>query len=205
MPVKALGLVYLAGKLVGTHPRIPIARCSSTLPKLLEIRLNLIVPPSTEPQAFIFDSPQELRALVRLYHGALTLPRATNKVIRYIAPFNYDKLSPTETYEIVSPFHQPRTELREQIQVSDKDFEEKARLALIAYMRSKGLRFHELNRFIQDDTNEKTTVAEGEGAFQVENDGLYFLECKHSISTVLHPVTTRNDANTNLGDSFFTR
>jgi len=151
----------------------------------LEIRFNLIVPPSTEPQAFIFDSVQELRALVRIYHGALTLPRATNKVIRYIAPFNYDKLSPTETYKIVSPFHQPRTELREQIQVSD---EEKSRLTLIAYMRSKGLRFHELNRFIQEDTNEKETIAEWEGVFQVENNGLYFLDCKHSVSTVSYTL-----------------
>ena len=69
-------------------------------------------------------------------------------------------------------------------QNSDKGFEDKSRKALMTYMKKEGMIFNELARVIK--VNDKT-VAEWEGLFEVDVDGvqhLYFLECKHKMIAV---------------------
>ena len=91
--------------------------------------------------------------------------------------------------------------MREHTQVSDRAFEDKSRLALITYMKDKDLKFSELNRLFKDKNG--ILLAEWEGVFEVENEGIYFLECKHSVSSVFPPSYT--DANIKSGTSFVTR
>jgi hypothetical protein len=103
-----------------------------------------------------------------------------------IPPDKFDTLSPSVTYEILSPGWAAYQGEFRHTQVSDKAFEDKSRLALIAHMERQGSEFKELDCIINDPVT-RNTVAEWEGIFNVfAHDRVYFLECKHSITGV-HP------------------
>ena len=92
--------------------------------------------------------------------------------------------------------------MREHRQVSDRAFKGKSRLALVTYMKGKDLKFRELNHTFQDDKIE-ILLAEWEGIFEVKNEGIYFLKCKHSVGSVFTSYYT--GTNVKSGTSFFTR
>ena len=74
---------------------------------------------------------------------------------------------------------------RQHRQVADKCFEDKSRQALSRYLGEQEFSFRQLDRIIEVDGK---TVAEWEGVFELEDGGIWFLECKHCISTVSYPV-----------------
>jgi len=122
------------------------------------ITLSLVIPPSVK--AAPYRNPG---------HYAIIPPR------------RFNELSPSVTYEILSPGWTGYQGDFRHSQVSDKAFEDKSRLALMAHMQSQGLKFKELDRIVSGPVG---TIAEWEGVFNVFPGRLYFLECKHSVTGV---------------------
>jgi hypothetical protein len=170
-------------RLVANHPRVSFTTSTSTVapPKTPhgKLHINLIVPPSNTVEQYV-SSPKDLQELIRSYQGKLILRRDGR--VQIVGSSEFKTLSPTEVYEIVSPFYQARAEMREHTQIADRAFEDKSRLTLIGWMKEKGLEFKELPRVIEV---EKKIVAEWEAVFEVAGEErVFFLECKHCITTV---------------------
>src|SRR5947208_10346790 len=86
---------------------------------------------------------------------------------------DYSKLSPSMTYEVVSPFFGSMMEECQHRQISDKAFEQKSREAMVHYLHNHKLPFHELDRVIEVAGE---IVAEWEGVFELEDGQVWFLE-----------------------------
>ena len=71
------------------------------------------------------------------------------------------------------------------VHTHDDLLEDKSRQALSRYLGEQGFSFRELDRIIEVDGK---TVAEWEGVFELEDGEIWFLECKHCVSTVFYPV-----------------
>ena len=70
-------------------------------------------------------------------------------------------------------------------QVADKSFENKSRQTLTRYLKEQGFSFRELGRVFKADGK---IIAEWEGVYELEGGEIWFLECKHCISTVFNPL-----------------
>ena len=146
------------------------------------ITLSLVVPPSLKPELWDFESVEEIKDLIKSQRAILRGPSSKNPGhYTTIPPRQYSTLSPSITYEVLTPGWAGYQGEYHHMQVSDKAFEDKSRLALIANMEKQGLKFRELDRIITGPAN---TVAEWEGIFDVFPDRLFLLECKHSVSGV---------------------
>ena len=151
------------------------------------ITLTIIVPFSFKPELFEFESVEAIRNFVKTYNGMLKAPSPDKPFSNIIIPpRKFNTLSPTITYEILSPGWAGYQQGYHHTQVSDKAFEDKSRLALIAYMENEKLNFHELERIIKGPVND---VAEWEGVFDVSPNRLYLLDSKHSVSEVCRSFT----------------
>ena len=143
--------------------------------------LNLIVPPSSAPETIEFPNKHTLERFLASCNGSLYSlgSKGQKKMWDHLDP-----LSPFQTYEVLSPYSVSMQSIQHYEQNSDKGFEDKSRKALMTYMKKEGMIFNELARVIK--VNDKT-VAEWEGLFEVDVDGvqhLYFLECKHKMIAV---------------------
>jgi hypothetical protein len=143
------------------------------------IRLTVIAPTSKEPQILMCQTTDELAQFVKVYKGALAVLGADG--IKIIPPSKYSELSPSTIYEIISPFFTFMKDELQHRQVADKAFEDKSRQALTRYLKEQRFSFHELDRVIKADGK---IIAEWEGVYELEGGGIWFLECKHCISTV---------------------
>ena len=148
------------------------------------ISLNLIVPPSKEPQIVAFPTTDELADFVKLHKGLLAVldKDGTNSIVRRS---QYSEVSPFTTYNIISPYFTSFEDKFRHHQVADKTFEDKSRDALVRYLKEKGYSFRELDRIIMVG---KDTIAEWEGIFELENGETWFLECQHCVSMVFYRI-----------------
>jgi len=157
------------------------------------ISLHVIVPPSVQPQVVIASTSEELDDLVQSYRGTLRGP-GSNGTTHLILRSRYPELSPTEVYEIVSPYFNAVQEERHHRQVADKAFEEKARNCLFKFLNDKGIKYCELDRTVEKDGK---AIAEWEGIVEVDSGQVVLLECKHCITSVLYSILL-TFSNTNL-------
>ena len=91
---------------------------------------------------------------VNSFHGILRQlpsPTATDQVPKILGPDELKDVTPSETYEIMSPFLRVVDEHRTHSQVADKAFESKSRLALISYLHRRNIGFDELDREIKPE------------------------------------------------------
>jgi hypothetical protein len=161
------------------------------------ISLQLIVPPSVQPQAVIASNPEELDDLVQSYCGSLRGP-GSNGTTELILRSRYPELSPTEVYEIVSPYFNSVQEEQHHRQVADKAFVEKARNCLFKLLKDNGTKYRELDRTVENDGK---AVAEWEAIVELESGEVVLLECKHCVTTVLYSILLPFP-NTNLDGRF---
>lgn len=147
------------------------------------IRLTLIVPSSKEPRILQCQTTDQLTEFVEVYKGTLAAPGADG-FTEIIPRSKYSEVSPSTIYEIISPFFTSMSDERQHRQIADKAFKDKSRKALIRYLDEQRLSFRELDRVIKVDGN---IIAEWEGVFELES-GIWFLECKHCVSTVFYPI-----------------
>jgi len=147
------------------------------------IRLTVIAPTSKEPQILMCKTTDELTQFIKVYKGALAVLSADG--IKIIPPSKYPELSPFTIYEIISPFFTSMKDERQHRQVADKAFEDKSRQALTRYLKEQRFSFRELDRVIKMDGK---IIAEWEGVYELEGGGIWFLECKHCVSTVCNPL-----------------
>jgi hypothetical protein len=148
------------------------------------IMLTLIVPPSKEPRVLQCQTTEELVELVKTYKGTLT-EFGADGFSKIIARSKYFEVSPFVIYEIISPYFTAMTDERQHRQIADKAFKDKSRQALTRYLEEQGFSFRELDRVIKVDGK---PIAEWEGVFELEDGGIWFLECKHCVSTVFYPI-----------------
>ena len=149
------------------------------------ITLNLIVPPSGETAIVECRTTDELHEFVKTYKGTLcTISK--DSLPRYIFPSKYSDLSPSTTYEIMSPFFQTTMDERHHRQIFDKEFEQKCRKAMIRYLTDHKLSFSELGCEIQVAGD---TLAEWKGIFELGDGQVWFLECKHCVTSVWSLIT----------------
>jgi hypothetical protein len=148
------------------------------------IMLRLIVPPSKEPQVLQCQTTEELVELVKTYEGILT-EFGADRFSKIIPRSKYFEVSPFVTYEIFSPYFTDMTDERQHRQIADKAFEDKSRQALTRYLEEQGFSFRELDRVIKVDGK---LIAEWEGVFELEDGGIWFLECAFCVSTVFYPI-----------------
>jgi hypothetical protein len=173
-------LGHLVGRLHLHHNRRQLSGKSHGVSGPQKLSLNLIVPPSREVETISFGDMTALIDYLSTFNGSLcTIDSAGQKEI--IPRKQYKALSPLQTYEIHSPFFMPIKSVQHYEQVSDKAFEDKARKAMITFMNNAGMAFNELDRVIKDG---ERVVAEWEGVFEVDGQGVYFLECKHRVTAV---------------------
>jgi hypothetical protein len=85
------------------HQHLPRLNSSTKFKHGSPISLNLIIPPSIKPQVVIASTIEELDDLVRVYRGALR-GSGSNGTAQIILRSRYPELSPTEVYEIISPY-----------------------------------------------------------------------------------------------------
>jgi len=147
------------------------------------ITLSVIVPTSKDPQLFDYETTDELAEHVKLYRGLLSVYTANRT--KFIPFSKYAKLSPSITYQILSPFFGSMQDERQHRQVADKAFEDKSRKALLRYLEEQQYSFRELSRVVKVDGK---IVAEWEGVFELEGGEIWFLECKHCVTIVFYPV-----------------
>lgn len=147
------------------------------------IRLTIMVPSSKEPQILRCQTTDQLSRFVEVYKGALAVLGVDGTEI--IPPSKYSEVSPSTIYEIISPFFASMKDERQHPQAADKAFEDKSRQALTRYIKEQQFSFHELGRTIKVDGS---LIAEWEGVYELEGGGIWFLECKHCVSTVVNPV-----------------
>ena len=179
------------------RPNLPPVNSSTKFIYGSPISLNLIVPPSVQPEIVIVSTSEELDDLVQSYRGTLRGP-SSNGTTQLILRSRYPELSPTEVYEIVSPYFNAVQEERHHRQVADKAFEEKARNGLFKFLNDKGIKYRELDRTVEKDGK---AVAEWEGIVEVDSGQVVLLECEHCVTSVLYS-TLLTFPNTNLeGDS----
>jgi hypothetical protein len=57
---------------------------------------------------------------------------------------------------------------------------------MMNYLSSAEISYNELSRTVKVGDRE---VAEWDGVFEIEGQGVYFLECKHTVTTVQNPHT----------------
>src|SRR5216117_1850236 len=98
------------------------------------IALNLIVPPSKELRSFKCPTPDALIEYVDSYNGTLATP-FVDGFSEIIPRSKYSEVSPSVTYEIVSPYFNSMNEEHQHRQIADKAFESKSREALIRYLQ----------------------------------------------------------------------
>jgi hypothetical protein len=176
---------------VGNVPKFPYharVRTIKTVSKEFihgkQISLNLIVPPSKEPKIIVCQNTNDLIQFVKTYNGTLCVTAADGSS-EIISPGKYCQLCPSAVYEIVSPFFNPVSDERLHRQVADKAFEQKCHQALARYLNKRGVPFHQLDRNIQVDGK---IVAEWQGVFQLASGQVWFLECKHCVTSVFYPI-----------------
>jgi hypothetical protein len=146
------------------------------------ITLSLVIPPSVKAAPYDFESVQQIEEFIKSQKATVRGPSLRNPGhYAIIPPRRFNELSPSVTYEILSPGWTGYQGDFRHSQVSDKAFEDKSRLALMAHMQSQGLKFKELDRIVSGPVG---TIAEWEGVFNVFPGRLYFLECKHSVTGV---------------------
>jgi len=148
------------------------------------ISLQLIVPPSLQPQAVIASTSEELDDLVQSYHGTLRGP-GSDGTTQLILRSRYPELSPTELYEIVSPYFNSVQEERHHRQVVDKAFEDNARNCLFKFLKDNGIKYHELGRTVEKNGK---AVAEWEAVAELESGQVVLLECKHCVTSVPYSI-----------------
>ena len=152
------------------------------------IKLTLIVPSSKESTLLLCRTTDQLTDFVKLYKGQLA-ERRSDGFTEIIPRSKYSDVSPSVIYEIISPFFTSLGDERHHWQVADKAFEEKSREALIRYLEEEQVVFRELSRVIKVD-GESDIIAEWEGVFELEGGEIWFLECKHCVTTVFYPILT---------------
>ena len=81
--------------------------------------IQLIVPPSTQPERVEFSDTIALDNFVKSYQGSLRAP-GPNGMTRILGPTQYKSLSPTEIYRISSPYFSAVQDERQHSQISDK-------------------------------------------------------------------------------------
>ena len=146
--------------------------------------MALIVPSSKEPTLLRCRTTDQLTDFVKLYKGQLS-ERGSDGFTEIIPRSKYSEVSPSVIYEIISPFFTSLGGERHHWQVTDKAFEEKSREALIRYLKEEQFVFRELSRLIKVDGD---IIAEWEGVFELEGDEIWFLECKHCVTTVFYHI-----------------
>lgn len=147
------------------------------------VRLTVIVPSSNEPQILRCRTTEQLSRFVKVYKGELAVLSTDDTEI--IPPSQYSEVSPSTIYEIISPFFTSTKDELQHRQVADKDFKDKSRQALTRYLKEQRFSFHELDRVIKADGK---IIAEWEGVYELESGEIWFLECKHCVSTVFNPL-----------------
>jgi len=148
------------------------------------IMLRLVVPPSKELRVLQCQTTEELIELVKTYRGTLT-EFSGNGFSKIIPRSKYFEVSPHTIYEIISPYFASMMDERQHRQIADKAFEDKSRRALTRYLEEQGLSFRELDRVVQADGK---PIAEWEAVIELEDGKIWFLECKHCVSTVFYPI-----------------
>ena len=182
--------------IVQNHIQSSVRRLK-TQPKFTKcpLTLNLIVPPSKKPEIVRFDSLKRLSHLVETtFQGYLRGPGPYG-ASDIIFPDDYQHLSPSEVYEIMSPFYPIMAEERNYQQTVDKIFEDKCRNAMIKFLGDKGNDFHELQRTVSKG---ERSVAEWGGIFEMGSGHVLLLECTHCVTSVFYPIIS--NSNINLGD-----
>jgi len=147
------------------------------------LRLKIIVPPLRHLDVNDFDAPEALAHYIDSFHGILReLPSSTaaDQTPKILGHNALKYVTPSETYEILSPFWQAVDEHRTHSQIADKAFESKSRLALMSYLQRRNIVFEELEQIKRDGV----TVGEWEGVFRLATGELIFLECKHRMTLV---------------------
>lgn len=185
------------------HPKLPRLNSSSGFTHGSPISLNLIIPPSIQPQVVIASTIGELDDLVKKTYRGTLRSSDSNGTTRIILRSCYPELSPTEIYEIVSPYFNAEKEDRLHHQLADKAFEEKSRNCLFKFLNDKGIKYRELDRTIKKDGK---TVAEWEAIVETDSGQIMLLECKHCVTSVLYSLTFSNtnvegDSRTGLQDA----
>ena len=148
------------------------------------IKLALIVPSSKERTLLRCRTTDQLHDFVKLYKGELA-EHGSDGFTEIIPQSKYSEVSPAVIYEIISPFYTSLGDERHHWQVADKTFEAKSRKALIQYLEEEQFVFRELNRVIKVDAD---IIAEWEGVFELEGGEIWFLECKHYVTSVFYHI-----------------
>ena len=110
------------------------------------LRLKIIIPPLRNLDVNDFDGPEALARYVDSFHGSLRqLPSSTvtDKILKILGLNALKYVTPSETYEILSPFWLAMDEHRTHSQIADKAFESKSRLALMSYFHHRNIVFEE--------------------------------------------------------------
>jgi hypothetical protein len=148
------------------------------------LRLKIIVPPLRHLDVNDFEAPEGLARYIDSFHGILReLPSSTaaDQTPKILGQNALKYVTPSETYEILSPFWQAVDEHRMHSQIADKAFESKSRLTLMSYLQRRNIVFEEVEREIKRDG---VTVCEWEGVFRLATGEFIFLECKHRMTLV---------------------
>jgi hypothetical protein len=148
------------------------------------LRLKIIVPPLRHLDVNDFEAPEALARYIDSFHGILReLPSSTaaDQTPKILGQNALKYVTPSETYEILSPFWQAVDEHRTHSQIADKAFESKSRLTLMSYLQRRNIVFEEVEREIKRDG---VTVCEWEGVFRLATGESIFLECKHRMTLV---------------------
>lgn len=117
------------------------------------------------------------RFIFAVFSGNCHLPSRQTKPLTFSVKISLKYVTPSETYEIVSPFLQAVDEHRTPSQIADKAFESKSRLVLMSYLQRWNIVFEELEREIKRDG---VTICEWEGTFRLATGEFIFLKCKTS-------------------------
>ena len=119
-----------------------------------------------------------------MYKGALAAPGAYG-CPEIIPRSKYFEVSPSIRYEIISPYFTSMEDERQHRQIADQAFQDKSRQALTRHLEEQQFSYRELDRVIKVD---EKTIVEWEGVFALEDGKVWFLECKHYVSTAFYPI-----------------
>ena len=143
------------------------------------ISIKLITPHHPDPEKMIrFEGPLCLREYVKAFGGTLygPLDLPTEGVVQ-----DYSKVSPGQSYKVISPMFRAFDEERRHCQTSDLAYEQKCRHALTEYLRAVDPVFTELPSKIH---GEKNVLVEWEGVFEKSDGSIIFSEVKHRMTMV---------------------
>jgi hypothetical protein len=147
--------------------------------------LNLIVPPSKKPEIVRFSTPKSLSDFVQNTYREYLRGPGPNGASGIIFPSQYQYLSPSEVYRIVSPLYETIAKERYYWKIEDEAFKDKCHNAMIKFLQHQGGEFRELSRTVGE---EGRFMEEWEGIFEMASGHVLLLECKYCVTSVLYPI-----------------